>query len=35
MTDLRFILSDGEFDELDSNPLSFVTFVGFQNKPLV
>ena len=35
VTDLRLILNDGDFDELDPNSLSFVTFVGFQNKPLV
>ena len=35
LTDLCSILNDGDFDELDSNPLSSATFVSFQNKPLV
>ena len=35
LIDLCSILNDGDFDELDSNPLSSATFVSFQNKPLV
>ena len=31
---LCFILNDGDFNELDSNPLSFVTFVDFKGEAL-